>query len=124
MKKDKDNLTYWIESQLKDSINVIEKLREHYSNNIYDIADLIYSHINLASSERESLRMATVVREKRDDWAYTDIDVLGPTPAYPARLRGSYRWHLILKGPDPRMLLDKITIPPGWVVDVDPVSLT
>ena len=85
---------------------------------------LIYSHINLASSERESLRMATVVREKRDDWAYTDIDVLGPTPAYPARLRGSYRWHLILKGPDPRMLLDKITIPPGWVVDVDPVSLT
>lgn len=85
---------------------------------------LIYSHINLASSERESLRMATVVREKRDDWGYTDIDILGPTPAYPARLRGSYRWHLILKGPDPRMLLDKITIPPGWVVDVDPVSLT
>jgi primosomal protein N' (replication factor Y) len=50
------------------------------------------------------------------------IAILGPAPAYVARRAGRWRWNVILRGYDPRSLLDP---PPGapWSVDVDPDSL-
>ena len=85
---------------------------------------LLYAHTNRALCEREALRLAEVVRERRDAWGITDTEVLGPTPAYPARLRGRFRWHLVLRGPEPRTLLDKVAVPSAWTIDVDPVALT
>ena len=85
---------------------------------------LLYTHTNRAACEREALRLAESIGRQRDAWGYSDTDLLGPTPAYPARLRGHYRWHLVLRGPEPRTLLDRITVPRGWTVDIDPVALT
>ncbi len=85
---------------------------------------LLYSHINQALCEREALRFARLLREQREAWGYSDIELLGPTPAYPARLRGHYRWHIVLRGPEPRKLLDTVAVPNNWVVDIDPVALT
>ena len=85
---------------------------------------LLYSHINQALCEREAMRFARLLREQREAWGYSDIELLGPTPAYPARLRGHYRWHIVLRGPEPRKLLDTVAVPNNWIVDIDPVSLT
>ena len=84
---------------------------------------LLYVHANRALCEREALRVSAVLREQIESWGYSDVEVLGPTPAYPARLRGRYRWQIILRGPQPRTLLDKVPLPQGWVVDVDPIGL-
>ncbi|MCY3639194.1 MAG: hypothetical protein OXG80_08895 [Chloroflexi bacterium] len=70
------------------------------------------------------MRMATNLRQRRAEWDITDTEVLGPMPAFPARLRGRYRWHIILRGRNPRELLDKAEVPKGWNVDIDPVALT
>ena len=83
---------------------------------------LLYTHTNRAMCEREALRLSDVVRRERDFWGYSDVEIRGPTPAYPARLKGHHRWQLILRGTKPRTLLDKVTVPQGWVVDVDPVG--
>ena len=85
---------------------------------------LLYLHANSALCEREASRLAEALRSRRDESGYSDIDILGPTPAYPPRIRGRYRWHLVIRGADPRTLLDEVAVPPGWVIDVDPVSLT
>ena len=84
---------------------------------------LEYSHTNQAACEREALRVAEGLRRERDAWGHSDVEVLGPMPGYPARVRGHYRWRLHLRGPDPRRLLEDATLPRGWVVDVDPVGL-
>ena len=84
---------------------------------------LEYSHTNQAVCEREALRLAEDLRRERDAWGHSDVEVLGPMPGYPARVRGHYRWRLHLRGPDPRRLLEDATLPRGWVVDVDPVGL-
>ncbi len=84
---------------------------------------LEYSHTNQASCEREALRLAEGLRRGRDAWGHSDIEVLGPVPGYPARVRGHYRWRLHLRGPAPRRLLEDAPLPRGWVVDVDPVGL-
>ena len=85
---------------------------------------LLYTHANSDRCERSAVGLYRTMKRQRDEWGLSDIDLLGPTPAYPPRLRGQYRWHLVLRGVEPRLLLDKVGIPPGWVVDVDPVALT
>ena len=83
----------------------------------------VFAHTNAGNCQREAQRLARALRHQRDAWAIAEVDLLGPAPAYPARLRGRYRWHLLLRGPEPRLLLDKIELPPGWTIDVDPVSV-
>jgi primosomal protein N' (replication factor Y) len=48
--------------------------------------------------------------------------VLGPAPAYIARRAGRWRWNVVLRGRDPRSLLDPLPGAP-WSIDVDPDSL-
>ena len=85
---------------------------------------LLYSHTNQAICERDARKLGAAVRRYMEESGTSDTDVLGPTPAYPPRLKGHYRWHIVLRGPNPRAVLDKFTIPQGWTIDVDPVALT
>jgi primosomal protein N' (replication factor Y) len=50
------------------------------------------------------------------------VSVLGPVPAYIARRGGRWRFHVVLRGPDPLAVLGGDPGPP-WSVDVDPESL-
>jgi primosomal protein N' (replication factor Y) len=52
-----------------------------------------------------------------------EIDILGPTPAFAARVRGKHQWQIVLRSHDLEALLDDLPIRPGWVVDVDPQSM-
>lgn len=85
---------------------------------------LLRTHTNQAQCEADAISLAARLRERQLEWGYADVEVLGPVPAYPMRLRGRYRWHIILRGQTPRALLDGADMPRGWVVDVDPVALT
>jgi primosomal protein N' (replication factor Y) len=46
--------------------------------------------------------------------------VVGPVPPYFSKIRGEYRWQILIKGPDPVKLVRDH--PPGqeWIVEVDP----
>ncbi|MBM2832495.1 MAG: primosomal protein, partial [Dehalococcoidia bacterium] len=60
---------------------------------------------------------------ERDDRGLSGVEILGPTPAFIGRLRGRYRYQLLLRGDDPGRLVSQLTLPRGWVVDIDPVGL-
>ncbi len=85
---------------------------------------LVYSHTNNAISESRARELANTFRLAQAESDLADVETLGPTPPYPARLRGRYRWHIVLRGQDPRALLDLVEVPREWSVDVDPVALT
>ncbi|MEE8442935.1 MAG: primosomal protein N' [Dehalococcoidia bacterium] len=87
------------------------------------LVHLLYSHTNSDRCQREAERLGRILRHQRQVWGLADADLLGPAPAYPTRIRGRYRWHILLRGADPRLLLDKVEIPEGGQVDVDPVSV-
>lgn len=60
------------------------------------------------------------------DWILAEqrraTEMIGPAPCFYSRMRGEYRWQIILRGPDPASLLKGRDLA-GWDVEVDPVSL-
>ena len=84
---------------------------------------LVFGHRDEPATRREAQRVAKALEREARQWGVSRVNVIGPAPAYPARLRGIWRWQLLLRGADPRLLLDKVPLPPNWVVDVDPVTV-
>jgi primosomal protein N' (replication factor Y) len=71
----------------------------------------------------EATRVADELRLERDVEGRADPDVLGPTPPYIARLRGQYRWQIVLRGRDPAALVARVRLGDHWTIDVDPEGL-
>ena len=86
------------------------------------IIKLVYSHFDSQKAQKESERMKRELMQIRSKWDYWYIDVSGPVPSFYNKLRGKYRWQIILRGPNPRDIINRIKIPENWVVDVDPLS--
>jgi primosomal protein N' (replication factor Y) len=74
-----------------------------------------------AATEAAASAMVERLRARSGELA-ARVAVLGPVPAYIARRGGRWRFHVVLRGPDPALVLGG---DPGvpWSVDVDPESL-
>ncbi len=83
---------------------------------------LLYTHTQAHRARQEAERLAETLREEMHRRGVKDIALVGPAPCFYARLRGQYRWHIILRGPDPVRLLQQVPLPRGWRADVDPVN--
>ena len=80
-----------------------------------------YSHENRRRSQNEALLLRERLDECIERLGLAETDVVGPAPALMERVRGRYRWQMIVRGPDLHPLL-RVIDTPGWEVDIDPVS--
>jgi primosomal protein N' (replication factor Y) len=101
----------------------IELRRAHGNPPVTKLVRLLFGHSQPNLALNEAQRVASGLRRAAREWDVADVDVVGPAPGYPPRVRGAWRWHLFVRGGDPRLLLDKVDLPPGWTVDVDPVNV-
>ena len=97
--------------------------RQHGNPPFNQLVHMSYLHTNGAACQREAQRMGKILRQTAYSAGITDVDVVGPAPAFPERVRGRYRWNLILRGRNLQAFLENTLTPPGWVIDVDPVSV-
>jgi primosomal protein N' (replication factor Y) len=89
------------------------------------MARLVYWDKNPIRAEAEVTTMAATIRARLQEMQLgeDDASIIGPAPAFFARFRGYYRWQLLLITGDPAAVLRRLTIPFGWRVDIDPVSV-
>lgn len=87
------------------------------------LARLVYSHTNDAHCQREAERMQRLLMDERNSKGIAALSLIGPAPAFIHRLRGRFRWQLILRGTGLSDFLSSIPIPQGWIVDIDPIGL-
>ncbi|MEO6197470.1 MAG: primosomal protein N', partial [Dehalococcoidia bacterium] len=87
------------------------------------LARLTFVHTGKEFAQREAARLAHHLRSERERRAMPNLDVLGPSPALIPRVRSRWRWNVVLRGADPAMLLGDQTLPRGWSVDIDPISI-
>lgn len=82
---------------------------------------LIHRNPSRARAETEASRFADQLRSEAQT-SHRKIDLIGPAPCFFHKLRGLYRWHIVLRGADPTSILPE-SLPEAWAVDINPVSL-
>jgi primosomal protein N' (replication factor Y) len=86
------------------------------------LAALRFSHQDAHRCQTEAVRLGR--------WLETEIrrlglqvELIGPAPCFFHRLQGRYRWQIVIRAPDPTLLLRDLALPRGWAADVDPITL-
>lgn len=76
-------------------------------------------------TEAAAIRNATSLAQTIRTYFPTEIEILGPTPAFYERQRDTYRWQLVLKSKKRSLLVDtlKYLPPTHWQFELDPISL-
>jgi primosomal protein N' (replication factor Y) len=89
------------------------------------MARLVYWDKKLDKAQAAAEQMAAMIQMRLRDMGLRpdDASLVGPVPAFFARFRGYYRWQLLLLATDPAVVLRRLTIPFGWRIDVDPVTV-
>ena len=87
------------------------------------MARLVYQHPSDRRAQAQAEALARTLRRALAEAELPPSDLIGPAPAFMARVRGRYRWQLLLRHLDPAAFLRPLTIPAGWRVDIDPVDV-
>jgi primosomal protein N' (replication factor Y) len=88
------------------------------------VAMLLYTGSGQERSIAETQTMARRLRLHVTRRGLPAVDIIGPTPSYVQRVRNQYRWHILVRAHDPPAVLRPLLpLPPGWRVDIDPVTL-
>ena len=87
------------------------------------LVHLVFQNPTEAACQSNATNAARMLRQRADAQGLTSIEVVGPAPGMPSRLRGRFRWHLVLRGHDLHRFLEGTSFPPGTTVDVDPVHV-
>jgi primosomal protein N' (replication factor Y) len=87
------------------------------------LAKLVYEDPDYARAQARAEQLAERLRNAVVREGLPVTNLMGPAPPFFARLRGRYRWQILLRHPAPPGFLGDVQIPRGWRVEVDPVSV-
>jgi primosomal protein N' (replication factor Y) len=87
------------------------------------LAKLVYRDASPSRARAEAETLAQILRDALARRELPVTDLIGPAPPFFARVRGRYRWQILLRHASPFEFLQSVPIPLGWQVDVDPVNV-
>ena len=88
------------------------------------LAHIVYQNADSDACQRQATAIADELKRLAAAQGRTDIEVSGPAPGLPPRLRGRHRWRLLLRGRNLAEFLDSTDFPVGCTVDIDPAHVT
>lgn len=100
----------------------IEARRAHGQPPFSRLVSLVYSHANAGACRAGAEKVFSWLCDKKAGEG-AGAELVGPAPMFFGRIRGRHRWQIVLRGADPARLLTGLSLPRGWVVNVDPVTL-
>jgi primosomal protein N' (replication factor Y) len=83
---------------------------------------LEYRHRENERAEAEAGKTAGRLKSRLEAEGRLQTTLVGPVPCFFSKLRGEYRWQIVLRGPNPVEVLQGQRFD-GWRVEVDPTSL-
>ena len=98
--------------------------RRLYGNPPFDrLAQIVCADLSVRAVQQALEELAGRLNARADRQGHSDVKVIGPTPCQPERVRGRYRWRLLLRGRRLWQFLDGEPIPRNCRVVIDPVRL-
>lgn len=88
------------------------------------LARILFSDAQEIKARDAAMRAAAQLQHLIDERLMTATELIGPAPCFFQRLNDQYRWHILIRSPDPNMLLRGVdTAALGWFVELDPVDI-
>jgi primosomal protein N' (replication factor Y) len=78
---------------------------------------------NAERAQQEAKRLHTLLSERIVAGRLVSTSLIGPAPCFYPRHDSLYRWHVIVRGPQPADIVADLRHSPMLQIDVDPVSL-
>lgn len=97
--------------------------RENHYPPFGDIARAVYSGTNEQIVQLSAERQSNAIRDAIDRLGLPGAIIQGPTPCFYQRVRGRYRWQIVIRGRSVSDVVAAVEWQVGWMIDVDPVSL-
>jgi primosomal protein N' (replication factor Y) len=86
------------------------------------LARLLVTDRSREEAQRTCEMLAGAVRSAIAEGEHRRTEIVGPAPCYFEREAGRFRWHLVVRGPQPRSVIPA-ELPENCTVDIDPVTL-
>ncbi|MBK9746838.1 MAG: hypothetical protein IPO91_08640 [Chloroflexi bacterium] len=101
----------------------LEHLREIGYPPFRRLARILFRFPTEAKARSEAIRAAQMIRQRIEEQQLTGTEIIGPAQCFFPREANIFRWHLLVRSPDPAAALGDLDIPRGWYVDIDPVEV-
>ena len=83
---------------------------------------LEFREMNTHKAEASAMEMANRIQRWIAQGSHRSTDLIGPVPCFFSRVSGYYRWQVVLRGPDPAVILRGKNLGSARI-EVDPISL-
>ena len=98
--------------------------RHHQGNPPFSrLAQVVCADLSVRAVQQTLGDLAERWSDRAVRLARTDVEIIGPTPSLPERVRGRYRWRLLLRGHRLWQFLEGENLPRNCRVEIDPVQL-
>ncbi|MCY4415737.1 MAG: primosomal protein N' [Chloroflexi bacterium] len=98
--------------------------RQQHGNPPFDrLAQIVCADLSVRAVQQTLEELAGRLHARAARQGHSDIEVIGPTPCQPERVRGRYRWRLLLRGRRLWEFLGVEPVPRNCRVVIDPVRL-
>jgi primosomal protein N' (replication factor Y) (superfamily II helicase) len=87
------------------------------------MAGLTFMHVNSTICSRDASQALKTLTNEKNKQGITGLRFIGPVPAFIPRVRGHYRWQLIIIGHNLPQFLTGIELPKNVIIDIDPMSM-
>jgi primosomal protein N' (replication factor Y) len=87
------------------------------------LARVVYADPNAARCRQQADALAAALRTTIRDHHLAQVHLIGPAPCFLSRLRGRWRWQIIVRARDPAPVFSRISLPAGWKLDIDPLDV-
>lgn len=87
------------------------------------LARIVFQSHDGYKAESDATAAAHILRHTLDQLDLTATELIGPAPCFFARTNGVYRWHLLIRSPEPLTLLRAVEVAHRWHVEIDPYDM-
>ena len=87
------------------------------------LARIVFSYTDPLKAQQQAESVGSRLREILQRKNMTGTSLIGPAPCFFTRIDRHYRWHLLLRGPNPRAAIELLEVESGWQIDLDPLDL-
>ena len=88
------------------------------------LAHIVYLNPDPQTCQRQTQAIADSLKRQAAAQGRADIQISGPAPGLPPRLRGRHRWRLLIRGRNLPQFLETTQFPPNCTIDLDPIRTT